>query len=54
MEQLGFIDWSKIEGVAEKAFGADNDLSAMKHLIIVAQWVVLSQRFGVARARPLV
>lgn len=48
--QLGFVDWDKAEGLVDRAFGEKKDPSAMRYAMTIAQWVVLSQKFGVARA----
>lgn len=50
--RLGFVDWDKAEGLIGKAFGEKKDPSAMRYAMTIAQWVVLSQKFGVARAEP--
>lgn len=50
--QLGFVDWEKAEGLIDKAFGEKKDPSAMRYAMTIAQWVVLSHKFGVARAEP--
>ncbi|KAL1595958.1 hypothetical protein SLS60_009648 [Paraconiothyrium brasiliense] len=52
VEQLGFIDWSRVEGLAEKAFVQHEHLAYLT-VLSVAQFVVFSQRFGVKRADPL-
>jgi len=49
--QLGFVDWSRTEGVVDKAF-ADKDPAAFRYAMTVAQFVVLGQRFGVKTAKP--
>jgi asparagine synthase (glutamine-hydrolysing) len=49
VEQLGFIDWSKVDGLAEKAF-VNHEHLAYLTVLSVAQFVVFSQRFGVKRA----
>lgn len=51
VNQLGFIDWSKVDGLSEKAF-VDHDHLAYLKVLSVAQFVVFSQRFGVKRAEP--
>jgi len=52
VEQLGFIDWRKTHGLVERAF-VDKDPLALRFTLLVAEWVVLSQRFGVQPAvRP--
>jgi asparagine synthase (glutamine-hydrolysing) len=54
VEQLGFVDWSRVQGLGGKAFGLEKDQSAMRFAITVAQWVILSKRLLVERAPPLV
>lgn len=49
VEQLGFLDWREVSALVERAFG-DHELLAMRFAFIVAQWIVISQRFGVAKA----
>jgi asparagine synthase (glutamine-hydrolysing) len=53
VEQLGFVDWSKAQYLLDGAFGDRRDQSAMRFAFTVAQWVVISQRFGVRKAEPL-
>jgi hypothetical protein len=52
VEQLGFLDADRVEGLLGKAFGEEQDASAMRFAFNAAQWVVLAQRFDVARAEP--
>lgn len=52
VEQLGFVDWDKCKGLVEKGFGDDGDPNAMRFTLLVAEWIVLSQRFGVRTAAP--
>lgn len=49
--QLGFVDWSRTEGLVERAF-VEKDASAFRKVMAVAQFVVLAQRFGVKTAVP--
>ncbi|EON67269.1 asparagine synthase (glutamine-hydrolyzing) [Coniosporium apollinis CBS 100218] len=51
VESLGFVDWSKAEGLVERAFMQDEPL-AMRFAFTIAQWIVISQRFGVRKAEP--
>ncbi|KAL8962432.1 MAG: hypothetical protein Q9193_001161 [Seirophora villosa] len=51
VEALGFVDWVRTEGLVEKAF-REQDQVALKSAFGIAQWVVLSQRFGVPKAEP--
>lgn len=50
VEELGFVDWSKAEGLVERAFGENGDPLAMRFSLLVAEWVVIGKRFGVKRA----
>ncbi|KAK5108043.1 hypothetical protein LTR62_008817 [Meristemomyces frigidus] len=50
VRQLGFVSWGKVGGLVEEAFGEGGDPRALRLAIVVAQWVVLAQRFGVATA----
>lgn len=47
--QLGFVDWSKSEGLVDKAF-VDKDPLSFRAAMTVAQFVVLGQRFRVETA----
>ncbi|KAL9124269.1 MAG: hypothetical protein Q9217_006387 [Psora testacea] len=49
MEQLGFVAWDKVKTLLDRGFGKKEALAA-RLAIIVAQWVVLAQRFGIATA----
>jgi asparagine synthase (glutamine-hydrolysing) len=51
IKQLGFVDWERCKGLTNKAFGENGDPGAMRYAIVVAEWVVLGQRFGVATAK---
>lgn len=51
MESLGFVAWDKVEGLVGKAFG-EKDAGAMRFAFVVAQWVVLGERFGIKKAEP--
>jgi asparagine synthase (glutamine-hydrolysing) len=51
IEQLGFIDWPKVDGLLDRAF-AQKDPNAMRFAFTIAQWVIIGQRFGVRRAEP--
>ncbi|KAL2350834.1 asparagine synthase [Cryomyces antarcticus] len=57
VEDLGFVAWEKVSGLVSKAFEeGDADLQgkamAMRFAFTVAQWIVLSKRFGIAKAVP--
>lgn len=49
LDQLGFVSWDKCQGLVEDAF-VTHDPVALRFVLILAEWVVLSQRFGIARA----
>jgi asparagine synthase (glutamine-hydrolysing) len=50
IKKLGFVDWEKCKRLTDQAFGVDGDAGAMRYAIVVAEWVVIGQRFGVATA----
>lgn len=52
VEQLGFLDWKLIDERRRRALELGEDPS-LRYILTVAQWVVLSQRFGIARAEPI-
>ncbi|KAL9093014.1 MAG: hypothetical protein Q9165_004152 [Trypethelium subeluteriae] len=49
VEELGFVDWDITRDLVYRAFVGKEAL-AMRFAFSVAQWVVLSQRFGIKRA----
>ncbi|KAH0359192.1 asparagine synthase, partial [Aureobasidium melanogenum] len=49
IEQLGFVQWNKVKGIVPNAF-ENRDESSFRLSWTLAQWVVLSKRFGVRRA----
>ncbi|KAJ5180007.1 hypothetical protein N7492_003217 [Penicillium capsulatum] len=51
VENIGFLDWDKTKSNLEKAFGDGKDEMAYRVTLSVAQYVVLSQRFGVGQAQ---
>ena len=51
VDNLGFVDWHGIKDLVDKAF-QEKDAKAMRFVFIVAEWVVLSQRFKIKRAEP--
>jgi asparagine synthase (glutamine-hydrolysing) len=51
VEGLGFVAWEKVEGLVGRAF-AERDAGAMRFAFVVAQWVVLGERFGIKKAGP--
>ena len=54
VERLGFVRWDSVQALWDKAFGhgstseAGPTIRAWRVLVMVAQWVVLSERFDVA------
>ena len=52
IEQLGFIDWEKVENLVETAFQTQDQVK-LRSAFGIAQWVVLGTRFGVPKARPM-
>lgn len=51
VEQLGFISWSKVESLVERAFN-EKDANAMRFAFTIAQWVVIGERFQIKKAAP--
>jgi asparagine synthase (glutamine-hydrolysing) len=51
VDALGFVDWEETQEHVRKAF-QDKDPWSLRAAFSVCQFVVLSQRFGVARATP--
>lgn len=49
--QLGFIDWPETQIMMRKAFEEGGDPYAIKQVILVAQFVILAQKFGVETSR---
>ncbi|KAL0489540.1 asparagine synthase [Acrasis kona] len=49
VDQLGFLDWSKVKNYVDDAF-LNKNFKSFRQCVIVAQWIVLGQRFGVKRA----
>jgi asparagine synthase (glutamine-hydrolysing) len=52
VSNLGFVEWDKVQGLVDRGFGVNGDPGAMRKALVVAEWVVLSKRFGVRRAVP--
>ena len=61
VEQLGFIQYNEVQTLKEQAFleGVEGGslherkvIWAWRQILLVAQWVILSRRFGVATAKP--
>ncbi|KAL4876199.1 hypothetical protein BJY04DRAFT_223283 [Aspergillus karnatakaensis] len=51
VEALGFVDWGETEGLLERAV-VGGDPEAFRAVVTVAQFVVVSRRFGVRTAVP--
>ncbi|KAI3543380.1 asparagine synthetase [Colletotrichum filicis] len=51
VECLGFVDFGSISRCLETASGESGDPAAFRKILVVGAWVVLSQKFGVKRAR---
>ena len=51
VHSLGFVSWDLVEGLLERAFHK-GEAKAMRDALVVAQWVVIGQRFGVKKAEP--
>lgn len=49
VDQLGFLDWESVKGIVGAAF-LEKDLASFRQALIIAEWVVISQRFGVEKA----
>ena len=49
VEQLGFVSWDKAKTLLDRGFKEKEEL-AFRLAIVVAQWVVLAQRFGIKSA----
>lgn len=50
VEQLGFLDGYMVSRRFDAAFSDEGDPNAMRYVFTVAQWIVLSQRFGIEKA----
>lgn len=49
---MGFVSWEKVRDLVSRAFEKKESL-AFRLALVVAQWVVLAERFGVKTAtRP--
>ena len=51
VEALGFLDWSEMHNLVHKSF-EEQEPVMLRTTFLVAQYVVLSQRFGVETAGP--
>ena len=50
IENLGFLDWNQTESMLQDAFANQNS-TLLGTILVIAQWVTLSQRFGIAKAQ---
>lgn len=48
VEALGFIEWDPVRELVSRAF-QERDVAAMRTVMVVGQWVVLSKRFGITK-----
>lgn len=53
VEALGFIDWLKVKDLLHEAFNLSNPAS-LRFAFNLAQWVILSKRFGVEKGKCLI
>ncbi|GAB7357484.1 hypothetical protein MBLNU459_g0021t1 [Dothideomycetes sp. NU459] len=51
VDRLGFVSWEACADLVARAFAEDPHQGALRSAIVVAQWVILGQRFGVKQAR---
>ncbi|KJZ74788.1 hypothetical protein HIM_05905 [Hirsutella minnesotensis 3608] len=49
VDALGFLDWGAVQSLPEQAFGL-GDVTAFRTLNLCCQWIILAQRFGIAKA----
>lgn len=52
IDALGFVDWDRVKNLVDDGFGEKGSPGAMRKALVLAEWVVLSQRFGVKKAMP--
>jgi asparagine synthase (glutamine-hydrolysing) len=50
VRRLGFVGWDKVKGLVDEAFGEHGSPKALRLVLVVAEWIVLAQRFGVKTA----
>lgn len=53
VDRLGWVDWDDAKGLTKAAFGTEKNQLAARKSFVIAQWVILSKRFGVKTARGL-
>lgn len=51
VDRLGFIEWDQVTVLLDKAF-KEKDSPSFRTALLVAQFVILSQRFNVPKAQP--
>ncbi|KAI3401819.1 hypothetical protein diail_8197 [Diaporthe ilicicola] len=49
VEELGFLDWENVKGLVDMAF-IEKDVAAFRQTLIIAEWIVISQRFAIEKA----
>ena len=49
VRKLGFVSWDKVRSLVQRAFEQKESL-AFRLALVVAQWVVLSERFSIKTA----
>jgi asparagine synthase (glutamine-hydrolysing) len=50
VENLGFLDWQVVQPMLDRAFDGEKRTIEFRHCLCIAEWIVLSKRFKVARA----
>ncbi|KAL0933418.1 asparagine synthase [Colletotrichum truncatum] len=50
VENLGFVDYGKVEDALNRGFGEKADVKSFRVLLFVAAWVVIGDRFGIPKA----
>ncbi|KAI1812367.1 asparagine synthase [Poronia punctata] len=51
VENVGFLDWDAVEDAFRKGFGPGAETGSLRHCQVVAGYVTISQKFGVAKAQ---
>ena len=49
VQALGFLDWDRVGPMVDMAFDKQ-DKQLMGVIFVIAQWVILSKRFGMSKA----
>ncbi|KAK1977912.1 asparagine synthase [Colletotrichum cereale] len=52
VNNLGFVDYLKVENALARGFGENADVQAFRTLLFVAAWVTLGERLGIPTAIP--